>query len=310
MRNEVGKTMRKIESCRDMTGEGMKGLLRTGLDNMVKALERVLLSLSEELDSRRKDREEEEEIRDEKLKDIERKVKKNEDRLTGLEEKMAGVDRALDDGTEAVFKVAEAVNRGKKFCRLRSSEQDMERNVEDAEKKVKVTGIDFGKGMEDRTEMVRTVLSALKKDITKDEEQKFEDIMKMTKVVVLGKRTEEKEVKGKKIHTVPVLLCCPSIREKDVVERTLRAAGHRTSFYWPDGLVDFVRGARAEVRQNGYDESRYHVRIRPDRREGRVIIRADIRTKDGGRLRPQAYWRVPGEKKLVDELGINVYYTL
>ncbi len=72
-------------------------------------------------------------------------------------------------------------------------------------------------------------------------------------------------------------------------------------------MVDFVRGAREEVRKNGFDERTYQVRIRPDRRDGKVVIRADIRRKEEGRFRPEVYWR-PGERKLADQLlGLDVY---
>jgi hypothetical protein len=67
MRKEVGKTLRKIDSCRDMTGDTMKSIIRNGMENLVKAVEGVLLGLSEELDKERKDREAKERERDKKL---------------------------------------------------------------------------------------------------------------------------------------------------------------------------------------------------------------------------------------------------
>jgi hypothetical protein len=54
MRKEVGKTIRKIESCRDMTGEGMKGIMRNGTENMIKVVEGLFLGMSEGLDEVRK----------------------------------------------------------------------------------------------------------------------------------------------------------------------------------------------------------------------------------------------------------------
>ena len=52
------------------------------------------------------------------------------------------------------------------------------------------------------------------------------------------------------------------------------------------------------------------VRIRPERRDGKLVIRADIRSKEGGKFRPEVYWRIPGEKKLADQLGLDVYTPL
>ena len=67
MRKEVGKTIRKIESCRDMTGEGMKGIMRNGMENMIKVVEGVFLGMSEGLDKVRKEGKEKEENLKEKL---------------------------------------------------------------------------------------------------------------------------------------------------------------------------------------------------------------------------------------------------
>jgi hypothetical protein len=36
MRNEVSKTMRKIDSCRDLTGDGLKGIIRNGMEIWLK----------------------------------------------------------------------------------------------------------------------------------------------------------------------------------------------------------------------------------------------------------------------------------
>ncbi|MFO0007470.1 MAG: hypothetical protein ACK559_40780, partial [bacterium] len=75
MRKEVGKTMRKIDSCRDMTGDTMKSIIRNGMENLVKAVEGVLLGLSEELDKERKEREVKEEEKDKILEKVEEKIK-------------------------------------------------------------------------------------------------------------------------------------------------------------------------------------------------------------------------------------------
>jgi hypothetical protein len=47
MRKEVGKTMRKVDSCRDMTVEGLKGIIRNGMESMVKAVEGILTGMAE-----------------------------------------------------------------------------------------------------------------------------------------------------------------------------------------------------------------------------------------------------------------------
>ena len=71
-----------------------------------------------------------------------------------------------------------------------------------------------------------------------------------------------------------------------------------------------MHGAREEVRRKGFDERTYQVRIRPERRDGRLVIRADIRRLEGGRFMPEVYWRIPGERRLADQLGLDVLTPL
>jgi hypothetical protein len=106
--------------------------------------------------------------------------------------------------------------------------------------------------------------------------------------------------------TVPVLLCCQCATEKNEVVKALRAAGHNSSFYWPDSMMEFVREAREEIRRKGFKEESYQVRIRPERRHGRLVIRGDVRTKDSRQFRPEVYWRIPGDRKLSKDLGVPV----
>jgi hypothetical protein len=72
-------------------------------------------------------------------------------------------------------------------------------------------------------------------------------------------------------------------------------------------MMEFVRGARQEIRRKGFNEESYQVRIRPERRYGRLVIRGDVRAKDGRQFRPEVYRRIPGDRKLSEDLGVPVY---
>jgi hypothetical protein len=206
---------------------------------------------------------------------------------------------------EVVEKVEEAMVRGRKFCRLRDSVRTMEGQVEESTCKLKVLGVKLEKETGDRKEIVRMALEKFKQNVRKDNQGKFQDIMSRTRVVVLGKGTTKMEEEGK--WSVPILLCCQGRGEKDEIERMLKSAGYTTLFYWPDGMVRFVRGAREELKRKGFEERNFDVKIRPERKDGRLVIRADIRTKDRGVFRPEVYWRIPGDRKLMEELGIGTY---
>jgi len=121
MRKEVGKTLRKIDSCRDMTGDTMKSIIRNGMENLVKAVEGVLLGLSEELDEERKDIEAKERERDKKLEIVGEKIETTEEIIQGLQRKLDEAEVSQQADREGMEKVGEAMVRGRKFCRLRDS---------------------------------------------------------------------------------------------------------------------------------------------------------------------------------------------
>ena len=305
MRKEVGKTLRKIDSCRDMTGDTMKSIIRNGMENLVKAVEGVLLGLSEELDKERKDREAKERERDKKLEIVGEKIETTEEIIQGLQRKLDEAEVSQQADREGMEKVGEAMVRGRKFCRLRDSVRTMEGQVEESTCKLKVLGVKLEKETGDRKEIVRMAVEKFKQDVRKENQGKFQDIMSRTRVVVLGKGTTKMEEEGK--WSVPILLCCQGRGEKDEIERMLKSAGYTTLFYWPDSMVSFVRGAREELQRKGFEERKFDVKIRPERKDGRLVIRADVRTKDRGVFRPEVYWRVPGDRKLMEELGIGTY---
>ena len=305
MRKEVGKTLRKIDSCRDMTGDTMKSIIRNGMENLVKAVEGVLLGLSEELDKERKDREAKERERDKKLEIVGEKIETTEEIIQGLQRKLDEAEVSQQADREVMEKVEEAMVRGRKFRRVRDSVRTMEGQVEESTCKLKVLGVKLEKETGDRKEIVRMAVEKFKQDVRKENQGKFQDIMSRTRVVVLGKGTTKMEEEGK--WSVPILLCCQGRGEKDEIERMLKSAGYTTLFYWPDSMVSFIRGAREELKRKGFEERKFDVKIRPERKEGRLVIRADIRTKDGGVFRPEVYWRIPGDRKLMEELGIGTY---
>jgi hypothetical protein len=250
MRKEVGKTLRKIDSCRDMTGDTMKSIIRNGMENLVKAVEGVLLGLSEELDKERKDREAKERERDKKLEIVGEKIETTEEIIQGLQRKLDEAEVSQQADREGMEKVGEAMVRGRKFCRLRDSVRTMEGQVEESACKLKVLGVKLEKETGDRKEIVRMAVEKFKQDVRKENQGKFQDIMSRTRVVVLGKGTTKMEEEGK--WSVPILLCCQGRGEKDEIERMLKSAGYTTLFYWPDSMVSFVRGAREELKRKGF----------------------------------------------------------
>jgi hypothetical protein len=43
----------------------------------------------------------------------------------------------------------------------------------------------------------------------------------------------------------------------------------------------------------GYNEERQYIRIRPEERDGKLQVRADVKDKNGGQFWPVATWGIP-----------------
>ena len=54
--------------------------------------------------------------------------------------------------------------------------------------------------------------------------------------------------------------------------------------------MEFVREVKKEIKKLGYVESTYDIKIRPEIRNERTVIRGEVRGKEGGRFRTVAFW--------------------
>lgn len=189
----------------------------------------------------------------------------------------------IDEQRQKAYKVEDA----------KESEKEMEQKVGAAMEKIKILDLDFGKVLEGREEISRAALELIRVNIKLPERQEFEWSMRRNRIFVLGKTTKEKVFEGRTIHTVPILLSCPCIGDKERLERILRNAGIRASFHWPQGMLEYVRGIKERVEGMGHGGQEEYVRVRALREEGRLVLRADVRYKEGGRFRWVGDWLCP-----------------
>jgi hypothetical protein len=162
---------------------------------------------------------------------------------------------------------------------------------------VKILNVDLGKECTDRKTLVREAVGRIKEMVKKSDEQEFSEIMRGATVDVLGKCTTEKRMGERKIHTVPILISCGCKNVKGRLERIVRNAGLVASFQWPKESMEFVEKIREKVEAMGFGRKEYYTRVRPVTKEGRVLLRADIKKKEGGKFEGLAYWRAPPSDK-------------
>jgi hypothetical protein len=144
----------------------------------------------------------------------------------------------------------------------------------------------------------------LREDIYPEDRVGYERIMRRTRVVILGRKTSQVQIRGQAAFTIPVLLECQNRTDAGELEVMLKKAGYFSSFHWPREITEFINGVREEVRKMGFKDGTHFIRIRPEERGGRVQIRADVKEKNGGRFIPKAVWQCPPlERALWDSLN-------
>jgi hypothetical protein len=181
--------------------------------------------------------------------------------------------------------------------RLKEREKEMEGKVRTAMCGVKVGNFNIEQETDNKVLIVRKVLGEVRKAAKKEEAGQLDRVLRTTRVVVLGKRTEVRREGGETIQSVPILLQCQDRKDAQVVEGILKGAGYFPTLHWPEEMMEFIKGVREEVRRRGVSEKECWIRIRPVEEEGRIRIRVDTKSKTGGKFRLEGVWRCPPLKK-------------
>jgi hypothetical protein len=266
---EIVKKMSKdIDVLIERAPEVFKRELKEGLKIMVDGMKGIMNGVSDGIASERLAREAEEIRTEDKMEKLMEEVKEIKNVNKGM----------FNDRMEQ---------------RVKASEKEMEDKVKAACCSLKILDMDFGEITEDRTRMVRTVITRMKEDVFPEDRTGYERIIRRTRIVILGKKTVASTSRGRTVYTVPLLLECQNRMDAGDLDVILRRAGYFSAFHWPQEMVSFVEGVREEVRKMGYRESSHYIRVRPEERGGGIQIRADVKEKNGGRFVPKAVWQCP-----------------
>jgi hypothetical protein len=209
-----------------------------------------------------------------------------EDKIGKLEEEVKGIKNVNSDVVKETIK-----------DKIRASEKDMETKVRNAMCNLKIQDFDFRAEMHDRMTMVRKVARELREDVHPDNRRQFNNIMRRTRIQILGRKTEARKLRDRTIYTVPVLLECQGRSDASELDNILKDSGYFSGFHWPQEMMGFVNEIRDEVRYQGYEERDYFVKVRPEERNGEVRIRAEVKEKNGGRWQMKAMWACPPANK-------------
>ena len=221
----------------------------------------------------------------------EMKVREKED--SELHERIKGIENTLEKERKYREALEREVEAERKLKDVMESEREMERKIEEAMKQMKILDLDFGVDCKEKKKLVEEAVKIIKEKVSPKDREECDRILKGTRVYVLGKCTSQKQTEKGNVHTVPVLLACQCGSEKGRLEEILRRAGLHVAFQWPKESLEFVSGVREEVERMGYGRKAFYTRVRPTVVEGRVVIRAEYRRKEGGKFEQLAWWRLP-----------------
>jgi len=187
-------------------------------------------------------------------------------------------------------------------CIMEDSIQEMEGKVREAMRGVKVANINIGQDTEDKAAIVRKALAEVRRYARREDAGQLDWILKRTRVVVLGRRTQKMQGRNSTVHTVPILFQSEERKDTQELERILRGAGYFPTFHWPDEAMEFVRRVLEDVRSA--DEQERFYKVRPEVWNGRVRIRVDTKLKAGGRYVMKGIWRCPPlNRELWEKVG-------
>jgi hypothetical protein len=302
-----------------------EGKWRTARDNEIRDEKRrkeeeKTRKLEEKLERRQGENEDRWRESEERMKTIEDMIEKRETELRTMKERVTALENRIREGErtsgignedrQAQVRIEElergiakdraerkefewSVEGDKGVQDAKDSEKDMEKKLEGAMEQLKILNVDLGKECTDRKTLIKEAVGRIKEMVKKSDEQEFAEILSGATVEVLGKCTTEKRLGEGKIHTVPILISCGCKNVKGRLERIVRNAGLVASFQWPKESMEFVQKIREKVEAMGFGRKEYYTRIRPVTKEGRVLLRADTKRKEGGKFEGLAYWRAP-----------------
>lgn len=259
---------KKMEEVTSKAPEEVRGHLKEALAAVAEAVSGMMNSISDGVRQERLDRE--------TLED------RTEDKLRKLEEEVKEQGVILDSLTEVRIK-----------SRVKESVKEMESKVSEAECAVKILDIDIGRETGDKREIVRKTIDQLRSYVREDSVSWLDRILKRTRIIILGRGTIRQDRSSGTEYSVPTLFQCRDRRDAEDLEGLVREAGWFPTFHWPKEMVEMVNHAREEVRKLGYPERDFFIKVRPERRVGGLMVKAEVKPKTGGRYTLKGLWSCP-----------------
>ena len=170
----------------------------------------------------------------------------------------------------------------------------METQLREGDTKVKVMDLDFGACLTDRKQLIETGKAILREKVRSDLRARFDTLMTRGSLAVIARATAKRAYPEGDRWTAPVLLTVTDRETRWETEDILRQSKCYPSFHWPKEMIEPVKILRKAVVDGGTSDTINYIRIRPEERDGKLKIWADVKPKEGtAKFALKATWTVP-----------------
>ena len=261
--------LKGVQDAINITPESLQACMKQGMETLMSSMRGMMSNISDAIQSERFAREAQE---------------------ISLEDKL---EKALGRISE-LEATADSLTRLRVKQRTKESIRDTEHKVEESMMALKLMEVDVGRATSDRREIVRKTLDEVRHYVPEEDLKTYDRVIRRTRVIILGKTTARWERDGEEAFSVPTLFQCRDGRDLEDLNTILRSAGYFLSFHWPKEMMEFVGGVREEMGKQGFKNDSHFVKIRPERRGGRIMVKAEVRPKTStGRFVMKGLWHCP-----------------
>jgi hypothetical protein len=218
--------------------------------------------------------------------------------ISDLIEGISGLEAKVEALQEERVKDADRITQLEN-CResmeLKSSRKEMAEKVVTASKQFKILDVDFGKEVSDRKELLTAAKEKVASKIRMDKRARYDELVRSATVQVLARSTTKRKEQDsdQEIWTAPIVFAVEDRENRWELEDILRGSKVYPTFHWNREMVGPVKEMRASLKDR-FPEDKHYIRIRPEEREGKWRIKADVKPRDSdGRFKLGATWDIP-----------------
>jgi hypothetical protein len=215
------------------------------------------------------------------------------DLISQIMELEKNVESMEDSLIEAKERVKDLENCREKTD-VKVSRREMTEKVAVSAKQFKLLDIDFGKEISERKDLLNVAREKMAEKIRSDKKNRYNELVRKATIQVLARATvkRKEQESEKEIWTAPVLVSVEERESRWELEDILRQSKVYPTFHWSREMLGVVKDMRTALKEK-FDDKHY-VRIRPEERDGKWRIKADVKAKDSNeKFRLGATWEVP-----------------